>query len=169
MIVGGLMTEQDVEMFYKQAMSYLGQGDTEKAIEFFDKAIKMDDWYLPAWNDKGVALLELEDYRGALNCFEKVVMLDPVSSMPLYNKGYVQLILGDYEDSIATFDIFLERYMNKDDFYKYALYLKAKGHYSLKEYTEANEALEDALAKDKTFKEARELLLMVINEQKKTQ
>jgi len=163
------MTEQDVEMFYKQAMSYLGQGDTEKAIEFFDKAIKMDDWYLPAWNDKGVALLELEDYRGALNCFEKVVMLDPVSSMPLYNKGYVQLILGDYEDSIATFDIFLERYMNKDDFYKYALYLKAKGHYSLKEYTEANETLEDALAKDKTFKEARELLLMVINEQKKTQ
>lgn len=161
------MTDQDVEMFYKQAMSYLGQGDTEKAIEFFDKSIKMDDWYLPAWNDKGVALLEQEDYRGALKCFEKVVALDPVSSMPLYNKGYVQLILEDYADSITTFDSFLERYMNKDDFYKYALYLKAKGHYGLKEYTEANEALEDALAKDKTFKEARELLFIVINEQKK--
>jgi tetratricopeptide (TPR) repeat protein len=163
------MTNQDVEMFYKQAMSYLGQGDTEKAIEFFDKAIKMDDWYLPAWNDKGVALLELEDFSGALACFEKVVTLDPVSSMPLYNKGYVQLILGDYADSIETFDMFLERYMNKDDFYKYALYLKAKGHYNLKEYDEAKEALEDALTKDKTFKEARELILLVTNEQNKTQ
>jgi lipoprotein NlpI len=163
------MTDQDVEMFYKQAMSYMGQGDAKKAIEFFDKALKIDDWYLPAWNDKGVALLELEDYQKALYCFEKVVTLDPVSSMPLYNKGYVQLILGDYADSVKTLDSFLERYMNKDDFYKYALYLKAKGHYNLKEYEKAQEALEDALNKDKTFKEARELLLTIVNEQKNTQ
>jgi lipoprotein NlpI len=161
------MSDQDVEMFYKQAMSYMGQGDTEKAIEFFDKALKIDDWYLPAWNDKGVALLELEDYNNALFCFEKVITLDPVSSMPLYNKGYVQLIIGDNAGSVETFDTFLERYLNKDDFYKYALYLKAKGHYNLKEYEKANEALEDALTKDKTFQEARELLLLVLNELKK--
>ena len=109
------MSEQDVEMFYKQAMSYLGQGEIDKAIEFFDKALKLDDWYLPAWNDKGVAYLEKKDYNEALNCFEKVVLLDPVSSMPLYNKGYVQLILENYADSIETFDSFLERYQNKDD------------------------------------------------------
>lgn len=123
------MGGKDVGMFYKQAMSYLGQGEIDKCIEFFDKALEVDDWYLPAWNDKGVALLE-KKYESALECFEKVVLLDPVSSMPLYNKGYVQLILENYTDSILTFESFLERYQNKDDFYKYALYLKGKAHYN---------------------------------------
>ncbi|MBZ2166495.1 tetratricopeptide repeat protein [Methanobacterium spitsbergense] len=161
------MSEQDVEMFYKQAMSYLGQGEIDKAIEFFDKALKLDDWYLPAWNDKGVALLEKKDYVQALNCFEKVVLLDPVSSMPLYNKGYVQLILENYSDSIETFDSFLEMYQNKDDFYKYALFLNGQAHYNLKEYKQAHESLEEAILHDKTFKEARELIIKVLNEEKK--
>ena len=161
------MSEQDVEMFYKQAMSYLGQGEMDKAIEFFDKALKLDDWYLPAWNDKGIALLEKKDYDQALNCFEKVVLLDPVNSMPLYNKGYVLLILENYVDSIETFDSFLERYQNKDDFYKYALYLKGQAHYNLKEYKKAHETLEEAILHDKTFKEARELIIKVLNEENK--
>ncbi len=161
------MSEQDVEMFYKQAMSYLGQGEIDKAIEFFDKALTVDDWYLPAWNDKGVALLEKQEYGLALDCFEKVILLDPVSSMPLYNKGYLQLILENYADSIETFDSFLERYQNKDDFYKYALYLKGKAHYNLKEYKKAHETLEESILHDKTFKEARELIIKVLNEENK--
>ncbi len=158
------MTNQDVEMFYKQAMSYLGQGETKKALDFFNKALKIDEMYLPAWNDKGVALLELEDYIQALDCFERVIYLDPHVSIPLYNKGYVQLMLKKYKDSVETFEIFLTNYPYKDDFYKYALYLKAQGHYSLKEYEDAHKLLKKAIKKDKTFKEARELLILVSNE-----
>ena len=51
------MSNEDVEMFYEQAMSYLGQGESKKAIEFFNKALKIDEMYLPAWNDKGVAYM----------------------------------------------------------------------------------------------------------------
>lgn len=160
------MSGKDVEIFYKQAMSYLGQGEIDKGIEFFDKALEVDDWYLPAWNDKGVALLEKKDYESALECFEKVVLLDPVSSMPLYNKGYVQLILENYTDSILTFESFLERYQNKDDFYKYALYLKGQAHYNLKQYEKAYKSLEEAILHDKTFKEARELIIKVLNKKK---
>jgi Tfp pilus assembly protein PilF len=49
------MSNEEVEMFYEQAMSYLGQGESKKAIEFFNKALKIDEMYLPAWNDKGVS------------------------------------------------------------------------------------------------------------------
>jgi lipoprotein NlpI len=160
------MTSKEAEMYYKQAMSFLEQGKTKKALEFFDKSLEMDNQYLPAWNDKGVALLELEEYHQALDCFQRVIILDPTSNMPLYNKGYVLLLLEDYAESVKTFDIFLARYPHKDDFYKFALYLKAKGHYGLKDYEKTHELLVEAINKDKTFREARELLILVLNEMK---
>jgi lipoprotein NlpI len=161
------MSNEEVEMFYEQAMSYLGQGESKKAIEFFDKALKIDEMYLPAWNDKGVAFLELKEYTQALDCFQRVGYLDPGISMPLYNKGFVQLKLEKYEDAVETFRIFLDAYPFRDDFYRYALYLKAEGHYHLKQYNDAQELLEKAIKKDKTFKEARDLLIKILNETKK--
>jgi lipoprotein NlpI len=160
------MSEEDVEMFYKQAVSYMGQGETEKALEFFDKALAIDNYYLPAWNDKGVVLMELKDYHEARDCFRRVIVLDPDDNLAYYNKGYVELILEDYKDSVETFNVFLAKYMKKNDFYKYALYLKAKAHYGLKEYDQALMLLENAIKKDGTFKEARELLISILNENK---
>jgi len=48
------------------------------------------------------------------------------------------------------------------------LYLKALGHYNLKEYEEAQKLLETAIKKDKTFKDARDLYITILNESKKT-
>lgn len=162
------MSEEDVEMFYQQAISFMGQGETKRAVEFFDKALAIDPMYSPAWNDKGIALMELKDYKGALECFDKVMNIDPVNSMPIYNMGYALLISEEYEKSVAAFDLFLDRYSGKDDFYKYALFLKAEGHYNLKQYDQARELLEKSLHRDKTFKEARELLIKVLNEENKS-
>ncbi len=161
------MTREDVEMFYKQAMTYLGEKEIKKAIEFFNKALQIDDMYLPAWNDLGVAFLELEDYDQALVCFQKVVLLEPEVPISFYNKGYVELMLEKYKDSVETFGIFLENYPQKNDFYKYALYLKAMGHYNLKEYEDAQKLLETAIKKDKSFKDARDLYIKILNESKK--
>ena len=158
------MSNEEVEMFYEQAMSYLGQGESEKAIEFFNKALKIDEMYIPAWNDKGVAYMELKKYEQALDCFQRVGYLDPSISMPLYNKGYVLLMLERYDKAVETFRIFLEAYPFRDDFYKYALYLKAQGHYHLKQYEDAKELLEKAIKKDKTFKEPRDLLIKILKE-----
>jgi len=161
------MTREDVEMFYKQAMTYLGEKEIKKAIEFFNKALQIDDMYLPAWNDLGVAFLELEDYDQALVCFQKVVLLEPEVPISFYNKGYVELMLEKYKDSVETFGIFLENYPQKNDFYKYALYLKAMGHYNLKEFEDAQKLLETAIKKDKSFKDARDLYIKILNESKK--
>ena len=162
------MSNEEVEMFYEQGMSYLGQGESKKAIEFFDKALKIDEMYLPAWNDKGVAYMELKKYVQALDCFQRVGYLNPGISMPLYNKGYVLLMLERYEDAVETFRIFLEAYPFRDDFYRYALFLKAQGHYNLKQYDDAKELLEKAIKKDKTFKEARELIIKILKETNET-
>jgi lipoprotein NlpI len=162
------MTREDVEMFYNQGVTYLGERDIKKAIEFFNKALEIDEMYFPAWNDLGVAFLELEDYDQALVCFEKVVFLDPGVPISFYNKGYVEMMLERYRDSVETFGIFLDNYLQKNDFYKYALYMKAWGHYNLKEYDDAQKLLEKAIKRDKSFKDARDLYILISNESKKT-
>jgi lipoprotein NlpI len=161
------MAEEDIEIFNKQAMSYMGQGEYEKAIDFFDKIIAMDPMYTPAWNDKGVAFMEMKEFDQALECFEKVMTIDPTNSMPIYNMGYVFLILERYEDALQAFELFFSRYPGKDDFYRYALYLKAKAHYGIKEYEPAKDLLEKAILKDKLFKEARDLMIQILQEEQK--
>lgn len=158
------MNGKEAEMYYNQAMSFLGQGEINKSLEFFDKALKIDNQYSPAWNNKGVALLNLEKYEDALKCFQTVFELNPMDNMALYNVGYVFLMLDNYQESVKTLELFRQRYTKKDDFYKFALYLEAKGLYGLKEYQKSVELLKKALKKDKNFKEAHELLNLVLKE-----
>jgi tetratricopeptide (TPR) repeat protein len=152
------MARREVKMYYDQALSFLGQGQAEKSIEFLDRALEIDDKYFPAWNNKGVALLELGDYQEALNCFEQVILLNSLDNMAWYNKGYVLLILERYSESVETFEIFLARYSQEDNFYKFALFLQAKDFYFLKEYQKAIDLLQKAIKIDPDFKEAHELL-----------
>lgn len=152
------MTRREVKMYYDQALSFLGQGQVQKSIEFLDRALEIDDKYFPAWNNKGVALLELGNYQEALNCFDQVIRLNSLDNMAWYNKGYVLLILEKYKESVETFDVFLARYTQEDHFYRYALYLQAKAHCSLKNYQKAADLLRRAMETDPNFEEAHELL-----------
>lgn len=158
------MVNKETEMFHKQAMAFLAQGETQKALEFFDKALKHDDKYFPAWNNKGIALLELKDYQGAAECFENVIKLNPADKLALYNRSYALIMLGEYQLAVELLDFFLGNISRKSDFFKFGLYLQAKGFYELKEYDKARSLLNDSLKKDKNFKEAQELLNQVLNE-----
>jgi tetratricopeptide (TPR) repeat protein len=158
------LVRREVKMYYDQALSFLGQGQVQKSIEFLDKALDIDDKYFPAWNNKGVALLELGEYQEALNCFEQVIRLNSMDNMAWYNKGYVLLMLEKYNESVETLDVFLVRYSQQDHFYRYALYLQAKGLYFLKEYGKAVKLLQKAIEMDSSFKEANELLSLVSND-----
>lgn len=153
------MAKKEAEMFHKQAMSFLEQGEIQKAIDFFDKSINFDEKYFPAWNNKGIALLELKKYKEALECFNKVLSLNSLDRMVWYNKGYTLFMLEEYEESVTAFDNFLYSYSKDDDaFYKYALYLQANGLYHLKKYDKAVEILRSLLVTDENFREAQELL-----------
>ena len=111
-----------------------------------------------------MALLELKDYHQAEECFEKVISINPADKMALYNKGYALLMLEEYQQSVEIFDFFLANCSRKSDFFKFGLYLQAKGFYGLKEYDKAISLLNDAIKVDKKFKEAQELLNQVVKE-----
>ena len=108
----------------------------------------------------------MENYKKAEECFGQVMRLNPADKMALYNRAYALLILEDYDQSIELLDFFLLNTSKKNDFFKFGLYLQAKGFYELKEYDKARTLLNEAIEMDKNFKEAHELLDELLKEMK---
>jgi tetratricopeptide (TPR) repeat protein len=48
-----------------------------EALKCFDKALEIDPNYTYAWNSKGLALSNKNDYDQALKCFDKALEIDP--------------------------------------------------------------------------------------------
>ncbi|MGA2676680.1 MAG: tetratricopeptide repeat protein [Methanobacterium sp.] len=158
------MTSKDVEIFYNQAMSLFKMGEFKKSLELFNRALYIDDKFIPAWNNKGVIHMELEEYSQALDCFDKLTFIDMTDDLTWYNKGYVLLLLKRYQESIRTFEYFLAKYTKKDDYYKYALYLEAKCYYEVKDYDKSIQLLKVILSFDESFSEAQELQTLVLKD-----
>ena len=51
------------------------------------------------WNDKGIALDELEKYAEAIACFDEAIKLDPEYLLALYAKGNLLRKLGRDEEA----------------------------------------------------------------------
>jgi len=162
------MPGKDVELYYKKAFELLQKKEYDKSLQLLDMVIKIDEKYKPAWSCKGIAYMEKEEYLPALNSFEKVIKLDAGDNLAWYNKGYVLLLMEEYKEARKVFDFFLARYENKnDDFFKFALYLRAKSLYGLKNYENALISVDEAILKDKNFKDAVELRKSIKKERNK--
>src|SRR5215469_10425462 len=58
-----------------------------KALEYFDKALSMDPYYVDAWNNKGLALGKLGRYDEAIKAFDEAIALDKEFATAYSNKG----------------------------------------------------------------------------------
>lgn len=159
---------KDVDLYYKKALEFLEKKEYDKSLKVLDMILNIEKGYMPAWNCKGVIYLEKKEYIDALKSFEEVIELNPGDNMAWYNKGYVLLLMEEYEQSGKVFDFFIARYENKvDDFYKYAIYLRAKCYYGLKDYENALIAIDESIDLDENFKDAVELKNLIKNETNK--
>lgn len=149
---------KDVDLYYKKSVELFEKGEFDKSLKVLDTVLKIDKNYIPAWNCKAVAHMEKNELPAALNSFEHVIELNPGDNLAWYNKGYVLVLMDEYEEAKKVFDFFLARYENKsDDFYKFGLYLRSKSYYGLKDYENALISVDYALEMDENFKEAIEL------------
>ncbi|SEG18150.1 AAA family ATPase [Parabacteroides chinchillae] len=75
--------------------------DGNAAIRCFDKALKLDPYYVDAWVRKGVTLMDLGENYDAQVCLNKAVKLDTNSFKARYNRGKCLLHLKYYDEAIA--------------------------------------------------------------------
>ena len=79
-------------------------GNFEGAVNCFDMAVSIDEKFIDAWNDCGVAYSILENDENALACFQEVLSIDPSYKEAIYNMGATLTDMGRYEESLKYLD-----------------------------------------------------------------
>ncbi len=84
-----------------EGFTYNNQGEYDKAIVAFNKAIELDPDFALAYNNRGWAYIELGQYEQGIADCTKAIELDPGLALAYSNRGWAYIRLGQYEQGIA--------------------------------------------------------------------
>lgn len=73
----------------------------DDALEGYTKAISLSPNMAPAWYNKGIILVEQQDYPAAIEAFTKAIDIKNDLGEAYFNRGYVYLKLGNRRAGIA--------------------------------------------------------------------
>lgn len=75
----------------------------QNGLNLYDEAIKLNPKNTRAWNNKGVALAEINNLTGSIYCFERAIEVDPTLAESWNNKGASLDGLDLHSDAIACY------------------------------------------------------------------
>ena len=87
--------KNDEEFFFDEGMILFDIGNFERAIVEFNRSTRINPSYLRAWKQKASAYTQLENFKKALECIEKVLELNPGDDDAIYNKALILQQSGD--------------------------------------------------------------------------
>lgn len=106
--------------WYWLATYYMGEKDTEKALNAYDTSIECNPGFPLAYNGRGNLKKETGDLEGAVTDYSKAVKLDPRYVTAFYNRGIayaaldkLNLAIDDYAKSISLGNKASAVYYNK--------------------------------------------------------
>ena len=104
-------TKDAATSFYNDGVSLLESKEYERAIVAFDKALASDttmirasDALLYTYQNKGYALIQLNNYTAAVQTIEQGLAIYENDEMLWYNKGFALTKLGNYQDALNAYD-----------------------------------------------------------------
>ncbi|MGH9835764.1 MAG: tetratricopeptide repeat protein [Blastocatellia bacterium] len=83
---------------------WMGQGNSERAIEDYNLALVFDPNNADAYNNRGAARYDRGDFAGAVADYSRALQINPQSADALYNRGLARKAAGDLDGAIADFD-----------------------------------------------------------------
>lgn len=116
------------------------QREYEKAIVYYNQAIKLKPDFLQAYTNRGVAYEEKGEYEKAIQDYNKVIQLKPDDVIVYYNravayekKGELDNAIQDYTRAVELKPDFFQAYNNRGTVYE------RKGEYekAIVDYTQA--------------------------------
>ncbi len=79
-------------------------GQYEKALEMFGRAIGIDGSFTEAYNNLGLTYTEMDDEEKATEAFKKAIELKPELGATYNNLGYVFYRMGSYHEAIEMYN-----------------------------------------------------------------
>lgn len=139
-------------MIYNTAgLVYAEDGNYQKALEYYDKALKSNKNFHAVWTNKGTALGEMGKLEESLKCFDKALRYYPRSPALLNNKGETLQKLGKYSDAMK----YIDKGLKVDPKLPMLWLTKGEIFMDLKRYEEALEYINKALELDPDFEDAK--------------
>jgi len=129
-------------------------GQYERALELFKKALEIDPSFTEAYNNLGLTCTETNQEEKATEAFRKAIELSPELSAAYNNLGYVFYRLGSYEEAIEMYNEAIGR--SKDSSSAYTNLGNA--YYKLDRVEDAVDAWKRALEIDPGNEKARRSL-----------
>lgn len=83
-------------------------GEYEKALEYFDRALKIDPENASAWSNRGVVLKMLGRNEEAMKSYNRAIEIDPSHGDAWYNKGRLLMSMKRYKEAIHCYKKALE-------------------------------------------------------------
>jgi uncharacterized membrane protein YjgN (DUF898 family)/Flp pilus assembly protein TadD len=110
--------EANADFYYNRGWIYASKGQDMKAIEDYEKAIKINSKYADAYFNRGLLYVKLKRYEVALRDFNRAVELNPKAYDALCNSGNVYYELKKYRQAIRDYTRALEIRPGDADLYK---------------------------------------------------
>jgi tetratricopeptide (TPR) repeat protein len=79
-------------------------GRYNEAIQFYDRALKINPNYADTWNYKGISFYNLKKYDEAIQAYDRAIRINPNYAYAWNNKGCVFHTLGRYNEAIQFYD-----------------------------------------------------------------
>jgi len=105
----GLTPEFDqAQVHLERGRALLGQGQHQRAIAEFDRAIELDPDQVEAYASRGFAHIQLGQFERGIADYDQAIELAP-DNPTLYNdRGFAYSEVGDYERAILDYDRAIE-------------------------------------------------------------
>ena len=91
------------EPYYFRGVYYYNINDKLKALEYFDKAIINDKYFVDAWIEKGKTQLELNQTATSKSTFLKLIEISPDNAYAFYWLGKCEEAAGNNEDALINY------------------------------------------------------------------
>jgi tetratricopeptide (TPR) repeat protein len=101
------------QLAYDDGMDFLDQGDFEKAIIKFKKAVEIDTKFAFAWDNLGVSYRKINQFEKAIKAYKKSLEINPKGRLPLINIAVTYNLNKDFDAAIKYYNKFIGIY--KDD------------------------------------------------------
>jgi predicted O-linked N-acetylglucosamine transferase (SPINDLY family) len=137
-----------INSLLQEALSYYNKGNTlknlkryDKALSFYDKAIKLKPNFVEAYYNKGNTLKNLKRYDDALSCYDQAIKLKPDYFEAYNNKAFTFYNLKRYDDALSCYDQAIKLKPDHAEAYNN----KALTFYNLKRYDDALSCYDQAI------------------------
>jgi len=108
--LGGLTTDgggtenRTAADWFKIASDFVGKGDYENAVSFFNRTLELDPNMTDAYLFRGLAYRNMQKYKEALADYNKLLSINPNSAPAYNNRGVVYWKQGKHKEALADYN-----------------------------------------------------------------